>query len=121
MLWLLKGVLPAYSLLIAWLCLTPASGGAMFWDKALHWGAYTVFAVVALPWSQGSRRTLAVLCLMIFAYSGALEVGQHFVPGRQMDALDMLANGLGVATGFGVSCFFLHFADARWVRWLCSR
>jgi VanZ family protein len=32
-------------------------------------------------------------------YSGLLEFGQSFVPGRQMSSLDLLANTLGVILG----------------------
>jgi VanZ family protein len=36
------------------------------------------------------------VCIGIVAYSGLLEVAQSFVPGREMSALDLLANTSGV-------------------------
>jgi VanZ family protein len=89
----------AYTWLGTSVSLAPATGGGLpLWDKSMH---FTFYAIYVLLGSQLVRtpRHFHLLCLAIFAYSGCMEIGQHFVPGRSMSAMDMLANGLGVGLG----------------------
>lgn len=89
--------LAAYAVAVAWLSLTPVTTPAGVSDKLLHVTTYGVFMLLTAPlvvaaptqrlWRAGGA---------IFFYSGALEIGQAFVPGRYPDGLDMLANGAGV-------------------------
>ena len=85
-----------YALLIAYLSLAPApdvpSVGS---DKLSHLLAYAGFAVLASGLFLSRNRYLLV-CFAIILFSGLMEVAQHFVPGRDMSALDLLANILGV-------------------------
>lgn len=67
-------------------------------DKVAHALAYLGFAVLAAGLGLSRRRYL-VACGCIIAYSGLMEVGQSFIPGREMSALDMVANTLGVVLG----------------------
>jgi VanZ family protein len=89
----------SYALLIAVVSLLPA-GGALVgsYDKSAHLIIYTIFAALAYRLGLTGRRYV-YLCIGIIVYSGLLEVGQSFVPGREMSALDLLANTLGVLTG----------------------
>ena len=43
------------------------------------------------------------LCLGIVAYGALMEIGQSWIPGRQMSAYDFLANTLGVVLGAAVA------------------
>ena len=89
----------AYTWLITQVSLAPTTGGGLpLWDKSMH---FTLYAVYVLLGSEIVRtpRQFYLLCLAIFAYSGLMEVGQHFVPGRYISGLDLLANGLGVGLG----------------------
>ena len=88
-----------YALLVAFFSLRP-NGAAVVgsYDKLAHFLVYALFASLAYR-LRLANRTYAYLCLGIVLYSGLLEFGQSFVPGRQMSALDLLANGLGVALG----------------------
>jgi VanZ family protein len=49
-----------------------------------------------------NKRYYLYLCLGIIIYSGLIELGQSYVPGRDMSALDLLANIAGVLLGAGM-------------------
>ena len=88
-----------YALLVSYASLSPASGIAIgSWDKLAHFLTYGLFAMLAYGVVKNSKGHL-LLCLAIILYSGLMEVGQSFVPGRSMSAYDFLANTLGVAAG----------------------
>ena len=92
-------LLAAYTWIVTGVSLAPATGsGLPLWDKSMH---FTVYAIYVLFASEIVRtpRQFHLLCLAIFAYSGLMEIGQHFVPGRSMSGLDLVANGLGVGLG----------------------
>lgn len=93
----------SYVALVAFASLLPA-GGALVgsYDKSAHLVIYAIFAILAYRLGL-TRRRYVYLCIGIIAYSGLLELGQSFVPGRQMSGLDLLANTLGVLLGV-VAC-----------------
>ena len=67
-------------------------------DKVIHFSAYLVLAI--LPMASFDSRPKAVwAALLMIALGVALEGGQHFSPGRQMDLGDAVANTLGVFSG----------------------
>ncbi len=88
----------AYTMLIAWLSLTPAVGKVQLWDKPLHSAAYLVYLLLAVPLCRRIEH-LYWMAGGIFIYSGLMELAQHFVPGRHMSLADILANGLGITIG----------------------
>jgi VanZ family protein len=67
-------------------------------DKVVHLLVYYIFAVLGYRMLANKRDYLYV-CLGIVAYSGLIELGQSYIPGREMSALDLLANILGVVLG----------------------
>lgn len=88
-----------YATLVAFVSLLPAGGAiAGTYDKAAHLVIYSIFAALGYRLRLSARHAIFV-CIGIVAYSGLLEVGQSFVPGREMSALDLLANTLGVLLG----------------------
>jgi VanZ family protein len=46
-----------------------------------------------------NKRYYRYMCFGIVAYGGLIELGQSYIPGREMSAFDLLANILGVALG----------------------
>jgi VanZ family protein len=92
-----------------------------FKDKGVH---FLVFGVLGLFVAHGARRTwptwslarvfaLTVLCIIAW---GALDEGhQFFVPGRDCDVHDVLADALGGVVGAGmlVAVTALRLANAR--------
>lgn len=107
---------PVLAVIIAILSLMPAndepSGGlaVLRWiagvvlgdpdaqDKIGHYLAYTALAGSAL-FGFASRPTL-LIASSIVAYSGLFEILQSMIPGRDASLADLLANLLGVLTGW---------------------
>jgi VanZ family protein len=79
----------------------PPAGLSILSDKALHvivyagLGTLLVRALVG-GWLRPVSRHVALLAASIAVIYGAGdEIHQHFVPPRQMDALDLAADGIG--------------------------
>jgi VanZ family protein len=86
----------AYGVLVAFLSLRTVDQPFIGpYDKVGHFLAYAMFAALAHRMHLSGRHYVAV-CIGIVVYSGLLELGQSLVPGREMSALDLLANTLGV-------------------------
>ena len=97
-------------LVIAYLSLSPSAGGSLqFWDKAQHAAAYLAFTLSGAPLVLRANTIVTAwlwrLLIFVFIYGIAMEVGQHFVPGRDMSLLDVVANTVGIAIG-GVLVMF---------------
>ena len=101
-----------YSALIVFLSslsdLTPPDIGLKLSDKLIHFIEYTIFAFL---WGLALRhaQTPGSSALLIFLISGLLfavsdEIHQSFVPGRDADVRDFLADAGGIITGM---LFFL--------------
>ena len=91
----------AWAAAIVWLSLTPSLPklGTGHADKFGHFAAY---GVLMFWFAQLYRQRLAYAA-GFFAMGVALEFLQQALGSRQFDVFDMLANTLGVATGWGVA------------------
>lgn len=89
-----------YTLLVAFVSLRPPGEAVSVgsYDKAAHFLTYGVFAILAYRLHL-ARRYRIYLYIAVVAYGGLMEVGQSYIPGREMSALDFLANTLGVVFG----------------------
>lgn len=88
-----------YAGIVAFTSLNPSGGrGLDNLDKVVHLLVYYIFAVLAYR-MLGDKRHYLLLCLGVIAYGGLLELGQSFVPGRDMSGYDLLANTIGVVLG----------------------
>jgi VanZ family protein len=82
--------------------MVPATVG----DKTLHAAAYAVLALLTLralaggTWNGVTPAAAVVAAALASAYGVADEVHQLFVPGRQFDPRDMLADSVGA----GAAC-----------------
>jgi VanZ family protein len=90
-----------YVLIITYFSLTPIEHkipeNIWDWDKASHFTAYLLLAMfVKKVHVRFSYLTCVITC---FSYSFAIECIQYFIPNRQFDVLDMLANLLGMVLG----------------------
>lgn len=65
-------------------------------DKWMHFLAY--MGLAGLP-VVGLRRQGVMAGLAMFGLGCALEFAQQFSPGRHVEILDLLANGVGVGSG----------------------
>lgn len=95
-----------YVLVLSYFILTPAQElpTINLWDKGLHFAAYLNLMLLCLPLCN-SRRALHLALLLVLIYSGATELAQGFIPGRDSSLLDLLANTLGS---------LLAYAAGRW-------
>lgn len=80
-----------------YLSLSPGAGSVpMLWnDKLIHCVSYFVL-MMTLDFAWRSGRLLIVKSSFVLIYSCLIEVGQSFVPGREMSIGDVIANGCGV-------------------------
>lgn len=81
--------------------------GLLLQDKLLHGLAYTVLGALLLHGFQGSgcppRRALVLAVALASFYGATDEFHQSFVPGRNADVLDWVADTLGAALGAGAA------------------
>lgn len=72
------------------------------WDKANHALAFCALGFAwRLAFPGGWVRWVAV-ALALLVLGGGIEVAQSFVPGRQADAADLLADAIGGAAGLAM-------------------
>ena len=88
-----------YAGIVAVTSLSPGGNqGVEHLDKVVHLLVYYIFAVLGYR-MLANKRYYLYLCLGIVAYSGMIELGQSYIPGRDMSMYDLLANILGVILG----------------------
>lgn len=110
----------AYAALIFWLSSQPNPLPALterLWDKAIHfaeYGALGALLLVALRESGvAPRRAAAVAALVASLYGVSDEVHQGFVPQRDADVRDWVADTVGGAAGAGLAALALRVAGSR--------
>ena len=71
-------------------------------DKAIHFGIYFLFSFLTYRalrfqsrWPLLARHALLGTVLLIILYGASDEFHQYFVPGRQADVFDLMADTLG--------------------------
>ncbi len=78
--------------------------GILGWDKLIHYTAYFIYGIlmqlavtaVLSKKTQKYQIIIVVLLASLFAFSD--EIHQSFVPGRDADIFDVLADLLGILT-----------------------
>lgn len=102
-----------YAVVIAYLSLTPTGAiNVGSHDKSAHFLSYTVFAILGVRIGL-SRKGFIALCIGIVFYSALMEFGQSFVPNRQMSALDLVANAMGVLVGYAACVWYRRAAALK--------
>ncbi|MCO5261123.1 MAG: VanZ family protein [Crocinitomicaceae bacterium] len=102
---------------IIYLSLMPPNGPVEITinDKIGHFVAYSVLMLNAgLLFFKNNWWKVA---LVVFLFSASLEFLQQFVPGRESDLKDMIANGTGVVIGWGV-LFIFYSKIIELLKWL---
>lgn len=84
-------------LLSLYLSLSPAVGSVpMIWnDKIIHCISYFVL-MMTLDFSCCTGKRLMIKSTLVLIYSCLIEVGQSYVPGREMSLGDVVANASGI-------------------------
>jgi VanZ family protein len=89
-------------------------------DKVQHFVAYFVLAAAvglwfSPGWRQKRQRILFFISVAAAAVYGIIdEVHQYFVPGRDCNVLDWVADIAGAVFGGGLAAFFLFRAAGRY-------
>ena len=94
-------LLAALLVVITWLALIPAPPKMITtgWDKSNHALAFASLAF-ASAWAIWPRpRQWPFLFIAVLAYGGAIEIAQSYLPPREGDWFDLLADGVGVSLG----------------------
>ncbi len=98
-----------------WLCSSrplPLMPLPRHWDKLAHFAAWALLAVLLARGVRGRGGLWAPLAMAV-VYGLVDEVHQSFVPGREMSALDLLADALGAAAGVGIAALGEKGGEAR--------
>jgi len=103
-----------YVLIVTYFSLTPIEhkGPVIIWDKASHFTAYLLLAMfVKKVHIRFSYLTCVITCC---SYSFIIECIQYFIPSRQFDVLDMLANLLGTVLGVIIYYLIIEKCFKKW-------
>lgn len=78
--------------------------GILGWDKLIHFAAYFLYgilmqmAVIAVAVKKTQKNQIFIVILLCSLYAFSDEYHQSFVPGRDADIYDVLADLLGALT-----------------------
>ena len=88
-----------YAGIVAVVSLLPGvNDGGENLDKVVHLLVYYIFAVFGYR-MLNNKQHYFYICLGIIVYGGLIELGQSYIPGRDMSGFDLAANTAGVALG----------------------
>ncbi|MEO6408014.1 MAG: VanZ family protein [Burkholderiaceae bacterium] len=104
-------------LVVGYLALTPKPppGIDLGWDKLNHACAFAAMAASAC-FGQRSARGRPVAMLALLAYGGLIEIAQTFVPGRNGEWADLLADAVGIAVGTALAAGLIATAASGLTR-----
>jgi glycopeptide antibiotics resistance protein len=82
-------------------------------DLTMHFLGYLVAGIsISFAWPKSALWQRGLFLLL---YSIAIEIGQHFLPPRTFDLLDIAANGLGLLAGLLLYRIFKRYCP-NWAR-----
>ena len=90
---------------VCYLAITPnpPKSADLGWDKLNHATAFATLTVAGCFAFPGSWRTVLWVLLGLLALGGLIEVVQYFVPGRNCELLDVVADAVGMGIGATVA------------------
>ena len=102
---------------VGWLALSPKPppGVDLGWDKLNHACAFAALAAAAC-FSLRCARGRPLVLLASLAYGGLIEIAQTYVPGRNGEWADLLADAVGTAIGALLACTLLGAAERALTR-----
>jgi VanZ family protein len=100
---------------ISYLALSPAPPKTVDtgWDKLNHLSAFVALTVAASFSAKASLRHALLSAIALLAYGGLIEIVQTFLPPREGDWADLLADALGIALGMAVASLARRFTATR--------
>lgn len=95
---------------VGWLALQPRPPASMNlgWDKLNHGAAFAALAFSAWLGHAASTRRRGLALLALWIYGGLIEVAQTWLPPRQGDWADLLADTVGLALGTALAVGILR-------------
>jgi len=113
----------AIALLIFWLSSRSTYPGGIElpypWDKLAHASVFGALALALeltfrhLPKGMPLHRRHLLIFVLVSCFGASDEIHQRFVPGRDCDVLDWMADSMGAALGLALSC--LTLVKGRWL------
>ena len=102
---------------IGWLALSPKPppGVDLGWDKLNHACAFAALAAAAC-FSLRFERARPAALLALLVYGGLIEIAQTYVPGRNGEWADLLADAVGIAIGALLAAALLGAAERALTR-----
>lgn len=99
-------------LVISWLAFSPRPPVVLStgWDKSNHMLAFFTLAFVM---RLGFRGHWSLTALSLLGYGVLIELVQSMVPGREADAMDVLADSLGLLPGLLLAMALQRVARRR--------
>ncbi|MBP6764873.1 MAG: VanZ family protein [Rubrivivax sp.] len=96
-----RGLLLLLMAVVSWFAFAPDPGGSGFAhaDKLNHMLAFGVLGGTAVLTGHASAARLGRVALALVAYGAFIEVVQSYLPTRQGDWLDLLADAAGIGLG----------------------
>jgi VanZ family protein len=82
-------------------------------DKVLHFGQYAVLAFLSVRGFGSDSRHRIALLLFLIVFCAADEYHQVWIPGREAELSDWIADVLGILTGWSIGWMFLRRAVSR--------
>jgi VanZ family protein len=104
----------------------PQPKGILGFDKLQHFIAYFVLAASIIPWFSPRRRIFRSLwmclpaALIASGYGIVDELHQYFVPGRDCNVWDWIADTLGAVFGAFTGAALMNAFLRRWERAVLS-
>ena len=106
-----RALLAALLVTITWLALVPHPPQAITtgWDKSNHALAFASLAFSSV-WALLPRpRQWPLIVAALLAYGIGIEIAQHFLPPREADWHDVVADSVGIALGLLAAWPFARF------------
>jgi VanZ family protein len=97
----------------------PTPKGILGFDKVQHLLAYAVFAVAAglwislKQWKKTPFKCMVWIVIIVAAYGISDEVHQSFVPGRDCNVWDWVADTIGAILGAGLVMLSAQKLEAK--------
>lgn len=83
------------------------------WDKANHFTAFGTLAFIGLQGLRAGPGRRWIVLAMLLAYGVLIELVQSQIPGRDAEAMDVVADMIGAVIGVGLHALVLRVIGPR--------
>ncbi len=99
----------------SWLAFSPhpPPTADLGWDKANHFTAFGTLAFIGLQGLRAGPGRRWIVLAMLLAYGVLIELVQSQIPGRDAEAMDVVADMIGAVIGVGLHALVLRVIGPR--------